>query len=109
MTIMTRFNFRCDSWTDVESLRPPEISGSISRRAFLQAATAASALAWADDTLADSAKDVNSDIRLAVIGLRGRGGSHMEGMGRHVTALCDVDAKVLAGWRERLQTGKQAR
>lgn len=42
----------------------------------------------------------NDEIRVAVIGFRGRGRSHIKGLhalpGVRVTALCDVDSKVLA-------------
>ena len=43
----------------------------------------------------------NNDIRVAVIGIRGRGGDHIQDLlplkGVRITALCDVDEKVLAG------------
>ncbi len=42
----------------------------------------------------------NGDIRVGVIGIRGRGRNHVEGLGAlpgvRVVALCDVDSKVLA-------------
>jgi len=46
----------------------------------------------------------NDTIRAAVIGIRGRGGNHIDGLQRlegvEVVALCDVDEKVLAGKRK---------
>ncbi len=63
------------------------------RRSFMLAATASMAAAtlprrtWgAPDT---------ADIRVAVIGLRSRGRDHINGLGKHVVALCDVDEKIL--------------
>lgn len=69
------------------------------RRSFLQT----SAGAIAASTLAGRAAraaDANSKIRAAVIGVNGRGVTHMEGFegtpGVEVAVLCDVDEKVLA-------------
>jgi predicted dehydrogenase len=72
----------------------------ISRRSFLQTTgLAAAALALPRSTWAQSA-GANSDIRIAVVGFRGRGASHISGFrglpGVRVVALCDCDAKVLA-------------
>ncbi|MEO6033753.1 MAG: Gfo/Idh/MocA family oxidoreductase, partial [Verrucomicrobiota bacterium] len=74
---------------------------SISRRSFLKHSSLAaagitlSAQSWSQVTGA------NSEIRLAVIGLHGRGEAHMEGFsnlpGVRITALCDVDRNVLDG------------
>ena len=74
---------------------------SISRRNFLKqssltlASVALSARSWSQVTGA------NNDIRVAVIGLNGRGEAHMEGFqnlrGVRITALCDVDRNVLDG------------
>ncbi|MEX2172008.1 MAG: Gfo/Idh/MocA family oxidoreductase [Pirellulales bacterium] len=68
------------------------------RRNFLQT----SAVAAAATTLAANTAraDVNSKIRAAVIGVNGRGRTHMEGFehtpGVEVAVLCDPDEKVLA-------------
>ncbi|MBX3427386.1 MAG: Gfo/Idh/MocA family oxidoreductase [Pirellulales bacterium] len=66
---------------------------SLPRRQFLSLAAAASGAAltsrWAQ---ADQAKG----LRVAVIGVNGRGQAHLAGLSRYVTAICDVDAKVLA-------------
>lgn len=72
----------------------------ISRRSLLQttglAAAAVSLPRW---TWAKPA-GANGDIRIAVVGFRGRGASHISGFrglpGVRVVALCDVDEKVLA-------------
>lgn len=82
------------------------------RRDFLSRSTVAAgaaSLALAAKTRADEAKpdadsrpasrSPNEEIRLGVIGLRGRGGAHVNGFekaaGAKVVALCDVDESVL--------------
>jgi predicted dehydrogenase len=44
-------------------------------------------------------RGANNDIRVAVVGINGRGGSHIKEFGKmsgvRVAALCDVDRKVL--------------
>jgi predicted dehydrogenase len=63
-----------------------------SRRVFLQQAGAAAACA----VLPRFARaDVNNQIRIAVIGLNGRGKSHIDGFSDHLVALCDCDELVL--------------
>ena len=72
---------------------------SLSRRSFLKTA------AWASAGAALSARSwgqvagANSDIRVGVVGLNGRGKSHVKGFGQvpgvRVAALCDVDSAVL--------------
>jgi predicted dehydrogenase len=58
----------------------------------MQAAGAAAACA----TLPRIARaDVNSQIRVAVVGFNGRGRSHIDGFGDHLVALCDCDERVL--------------
>ena len=37
----------------------------------------------------------NAKFRLAVIGLNGRGGSHLSGLKKHVVAICDCDQAIL--------------
>ncbi|MCC7474073.1 MAG: Gfo/Idh/MocA family oxidoreductase [Pirellulales bacterium] len=72
-----------------------------SRRTFLKTATAAAA---AYSVLPGSARaDVNSQIRMAVVGFNGRGGSHIEGFNEHLVALCDCDAKVLHRGAEKFE------
>ncbi len=72
----------------------------ISRRSFLKASIAtAAALSLPRWTWANPI-GANDDIRIAVVGLRGRGGAHLSGFsnlpGVRVVALCDVDSDVLA-------------
>ncbi len=70
---------------------------TISRRSFLRTtaltATSMSARSYAQVTGA------NEDIRMAVVGFGGRGGSHIGAFsnmkGVRLVALCDVDAKIL--------------
>ena len=70
------------------------------RRQFLRTAGAAGITAWTARSRAQIA-GANTDIRVAVIGFGGRGGSHIgafSGMpGVRLVALCDVDQKVLDG------------
>lgn len=62
------------------------------RRVFLQAAGVAAASA----ALPKFARaDVNSKIRMAVVGFNGRGREHIEGFNEQLVALCDVDSNVL--------------
>ncbi|HKO93812.1 MAG TPA: Gfo/Idh/MocA family oxidoreductase [Polyangiaceae bacterium] len=70
---------------------------TITRRSFLAASTLASASfsarSWAQ------VSGANGDLRIAVVGLNGKGKDHVEGYRRlrgvRVVALCDVDAAVL--------------
>jgi predicted dehydrogenase len=63
-----------------------------SRRRFLQETAGALALA----ALPRSARaDVNSRIRIATIGIHGRGGSHIGAFANNLVALCDCDRRVL--------------
>ena len=75
-----------------------------SRRTFIQK----SALAGAAITLSSPwarSQGANGDIRVAVIGLNGRGKNHIDGFtktkGARVVALCDVDRKVLDKTRDK--------
>lgn len=70
-----------------------------SRRRFLQTSLASTAglatlPAWAEPLGA------NADVRVAVIGFRGRGGGHIKELlaipGVRLAALCDVDSEVIA-------------
>ena len=82
------------------------------RRSFLQHVTAASGAAglFAISGTKSSGQVVGSNeaIRVGVVGLNGRGGSHVSEFnkpdaGSRVAALCDVDYRVLEGRAKRLQ------
>jgi predicted dehydrogenase len=63
------------------------------RRVFLQQAVGAAA---AGSMLSRVARaDVNSKIRMAVVGFNGRGENHIEGFNEQLVALCDCDSRVL--------------
>ena len=64
-----------------------------SRRVFLQQAVGAAAAYAAIPKFARA--DVNSQIRMAVVGFNGRGKSHIDGFKDQLVALCDVDSNVL--------------
>jgi predicted dehydrogenase len=64
-----------------------------SRRVFLQRAAGAVAACSVLPRLARA--DVNSQIRMAVVGFNGRGKNHIEGFKDHLVALCDCDERVL--------------
>src|SRR4030081_2691929 len=64
-----------------------------SRRAFLQKGIGA---AVASGLLSRGARaDVNSQIRMAVVGFNGRGKDHIDGFKDQLVALCDCDSRVL--------------
>ncbi len=65
-----------------------------SRREFLQ--RTAGAVAAAAVLPRQARADVNSQVRVAVIGVHGRGKDHMDRFGRKVVAICDCDRRVLA-------------
>ena len=71
-----------------------------SRRRFLQTAALTAASTWTARSWSQVA-GANSDIRVAVVGFGGRGGSHISAFssmkGTRLVALCDVDQKVLDG------------
>lgn len=68
---------------------------TISRRRFLKnSALATTSLALPVGT-AIGATDSNDGIRLAVVGVAGRGKEHIDGFGKNVVALCDVDQHFL--------------
>ena len=74
-----------------------------SRRQFLTTVAAGGASGWLAVHRSHGDTPPNDDIRVAVVGLRGRGKSHVGGFGSHVTAVCDVDQGVLedrAAWTE---------
>lgn len=69
---------------------------SVSRRTFLHTTAATTAAGVLAGTLrAKEANGPNDQIRVAVIGVRGRGRSHIAGLAPHVVALCDCDTEVL--------------
>ncbi len=78
----------------------------ISRRKFLRSsisATAGSCLALSSYSgLLASARGANDEIRIAVAGIRSRGGGHIKNFqgltGVNVVALCDPDKKILGDW-----------
>ncbi len=72
---------------------------ALNRRAFLRNSTLALAAASIPARLWAQTTGANDDIRIAVVGLNGRGGDHVKGFkdvkGARVVALCDVDSEVL--------------
>jgi len=79
---------------------------SLTRRSFLkQSALAAGVVSWSARSWA-AVPGANEDIRLAVIGFNGRGKDHIKAWtsisGVRLTALCDVDTKVLQAGADRL-------
>ncbi|NUO38065.1 MAG: Gfo/Idh/MocA family oxidoreductase [Gemmatimonadaceae bacterium] len=73
---------------------------SLSRRTFLKTSAVAAAGAALPVNAWAKALGANADIRVAVIGLNGRGRNHLGSLakiaGVRVVALCDADAAVLA-------------
>src|SRR4051794_39017645 len=63
------------------------------RRVFLMQSAGAVAACGALTRV--SRADVNSQIRMAVIGFNGRGKSHIDGFRDQLVALCDCDSRVL--------------
>ena len=80
---------------------------SISRRNFLKQGSFAAATVALSARSWSQVAGANNDIRVAIIGLNGRGNAHMSGFkdmrGVRITALCDVDTEVLAGAMGKLQ------
>ena len=79
------------------------------RRSFLkQTALGAAALGFSARSWA-AVRGANDDIRMAVVGFNGRGKDHISAWtkikGVRLTALCDVDAKVLDAEASRLESG----
>src|SRR3954468_1833543 len=85
----------------------PRPMNHLTRRTFLKssafaaAGVALSARSWGQ------VAGANSEIRVAVIGLNGRGKSHIASLlgakGARLVALCDVDSDVLAKRKEELK------
>ncbi|MCC6418624.1 MAG: Gfo/Idh/MocA family oxidoreductase [Gemmataceae bacterium] len=81
--------------------------GSLSRRRFLQSTAAAAAAATFADSL-PAAQPARADrLRLAVIGVDGRGAANLGGV-RHeeIVALCDVDQDRAATARKQFPTAR---
>ncbi|HCO94211.1 MAG TPA: gfo/Idh/MocA family oxidoreductase, partial [Phycisphaerales bacterium] len=78
----------------------------ISRRKFLKrsiSATAGSCLALSSyHGFMPSVRGANNEVRVAVAGIRSRGGAHIKNFqklhGVKVVAVCDPDSKVLGDW-----------
>src|SRR5712692_9032918 len=81
---------------------------NINRRAFLKR-TALTTAALSSPIRSWSQLSPSDEVRMAVVGFRGRGGDHLKGLsavpGVRLTGLCDVDRNVLdaemAKWKER--------
>lgn len=78
---------------------------TVTRRRFLGTAAATASLTALNHSRAQGA---NGDIRVAVVGFKGQGGSHIKSLtglkdkGVRLVALCDVDENVLNGRAESL-------
>jgi predicted dehydrogenase len=72
----------------------------ISRRSFLKASIATAAAFSLPRWTWAKPEGANGDIRVAIVGLRGRGSAHIGGLGGlpgvRIVAMCDVDSEVLA-------------
>jgi predicted dehydrogenase len=79
-------------------------TSSFNRRDFLKSTAAAAAVLGFPAILRSQAP--NSDIRVGIVGFKGRGESHISDLtkinGVRISALCDVDEKVLARGKEQL-------
>jgi len=78
----------------------------LNRRRFLQTTALGAAAIGLPAGAWSQISGANSDIRVGVIGVKGRGGDHIKGFnalpGVRVTALCDCDAAVLENAAARL-------
>lgn len=76
-----------------DSFRAPDRRAFLQTSALVVAGTALSPRSWSQ------VSGANNDIRVAVVGINGRGGGHIDEFNRisgvRVTALCDVDRRVL--------------
>lgn len=66
---------------------------TIDRRLFVSGAAAAGATLLTAPGFAASKSA--ADLRIAVVGVRGRGRAHLAGLGKNVVAVCDIDGEVL--------------
>ena len=82
------------------------------RRRFLQAAVAGVAACGLPAFSRAQVSGANEEIRVGVIGVRGRGGDHIQGFGAvpgvRVAALCDCDAAALDSAAQKLRGQGQA-
>ncbi len=95
------------------------MKNTFTRRQFLASTSAAGAaigfgtIGLAAPTSGKDSTGPNEDIRVACIGIRGRGNAHMSGLesvpGTKVVALCDIDQSVLNSRTDQLQkrTGRK--
>lgn len=79
----------------------------LNRRSFLKASLAAGAAVSLPARIYSQAPGANSDIRIGVIGFKGRGQDHIGGLlackGVRITGLCDVDYGVLEKGKTQLE------
>jgi len=92
----------------------PMMKTQSSRRSFLQQAALATAAFSVSPRIWSQAAGANGDIRAAVVGFGGRGGSHISAFskmpGVRLVALCDCDQKVLDAAAKKLaDQGKPVR
>ena len=82
--------------------------GQFNRRRFLESAAALGLPALARGQV----QGANDTIRVGIIGLRGRGGDHLQAFaslpGVQITAICDCDSQVLAATADRFRKRGQA-
>lgn len=75
------------------------MTSQTTRRSFLKASLAASAAAFLPARIHAAAPGANSDIRIGLVGFKGRGMDHLKNYlnlkGCRIVALCDVDQGVL--------------
>ena len=83
------------------------MNSALRRRDFLKRSLTTAAALSLPARIYAQAPGSNSDIRLGVIGFKGRGQDHISGLlgckGVRITALCDVDYSVLEKGKEQLK------
>ena len=100
-----------ESWGAIGTVREAKREMEFTRRQFLGASAAA--VIAAGTVARGKVLGANDRIRVACVGVNGRGGSHISGFsdlaGSEVVALCDVDSNVLARRAKELEdkTGKK--
>lgn len=67
-----------------------------SRRRFLTTASGVVAASTLPSVASAATTPLSSTLRIAVVGVRGRGREHIKQFAGHVVAMCDVDGEVLA-------------
>jgi len=79
---------------------------NLSRRRFLKSSAGVAAATVVGSGLARAATPgPNEQIRVAVIGLKSRGGSHISGFKNNIVALCDCDEEILGDRASRYERG----